>query len=137
MPENKYYSSIFINFLPCNILESKPYNDDIKRGQFRPFERDAIVICSYQFARNKAADVHALRWDLVVIDEAHRLRNVYKPGNIIANTLKQALAHRQRVRAIRRRRRAFGLVVADARTSGVAPQAPSGRRVSVDNNRRH
>ena len=30
-------------------------------------------------------------WDLVVIDEAHRLRNVYKPSNVIANTLKQAL----------------------------------------------
>ena len=27
----------------------------------------------------------------MVIDEAHRLRNVYKPSNIIANTLKQAL----------------------------------------------
>jgi len=80
-------------FLPCSIIESKPYNDDIKQGRFRPFERDAIVICSYQFARNKAADVHAIPWDLVVIDEAHRLRNVYKPGNIIANTLKQALAH--------------------------------------------
>ena len=30
-------------------------------------------------------------WDLVVIDEAHRLRNVYKPSNVIANTLKLAL----------------------------------------------
>ena len=28
------------------------------RGNFRPFElKDAVVICSYQFARNKAADV--------------------------------------------------------------------------------
>jgi hypothetical protein len=26
----------------------------------------------------------------VVIDEAHRLRNVYKPANVIANTLKRA-----------------------------------------------
>lgn len=80
-------------FLPCSIIESKPYNDDIKQGRFRPFERDSIVICSYQFVRNKAADVHAVPWDLVVVDEAHRLRNVYKPSNIIANTLKQALAH--------------------------------------------
>ena len=31
-------------------------------------------------------------WDLVVIDEAHRLRNVYKPTNKIANTIKSALA---------------------------------------------
>jgi len=79
-------------FLPCRILESKSYNADIKQGRFRPFEVNAVVICSYQFARNKAADVANTAWDLVVIDEAHRLRNVYKPSNVIANTLKLALA---------------------------------------------
>ncbi|MBP7778280.1 MAG: DEAD/DEAH box helicase family protein [Acidobacteria bacterium] len=80
-------------FLPCRILEAKSYNEAIKAGQFRPFEADGhVVICSYQFARNKAADVHKTAWDLVVMDEAHRLRNVYKPSNVIANTLKQALA---------------------------------------------
>ena len=74
-------------------MESRSYNGAIKTGQFRPFEPDGqIVICSYQFARNKAADVHNTSWDLVVMDEAHRLRNVYKPSNVIANTLKQALA---------------------------------------------
>ncbi len=74
-------------FLPCRILESKSYNAEIKQGRFRPFEAPEIVICSYQFAKAKAGDVHAMPWDLVVIDEAHRLRNVYKPSNIIANTL--------------------------------------------------
>ena len=85
-------------FIPCTIIESKPYNADVKAGNFRPFDRtDSIVICSYQFARNKAADVHATPWDLVVIDEAHRLRNVYKPSNVIANTLKGALAERNKL----------------------------------------
>lgn len=84
-------------FLPCQILEAKAYNDAIRRGNFRPFETDAIVICSYQFARAKAGDVHAMPWDLVVIDEAHRLRNVYKPSNVIANTLKLALADRRKL----------------------------------------
>lgn len=85
-------------FLPCTILESRSYNDAIKSGRFRPFDvKDTVVICSYQFARNKAADVHAMPWDLVVIDEAHRLRNVYKPSNVIANTLKQALAQKQKL----------------------------------------
>ncbi|HXT69639.1 MAG TPA: SNF2-related protein [Vicinamibacterales bacterium] len=79
-------------FLPCRILEAKSYNEAIKQGNFKPFCHDGqIVICSYQFARSKAADVNAGAWDLVVIDEAHRLRNVYKPSNIIANTLKGAL----------------------------------------------
>jgi len=85
-------------FLPCTILEARPYNEAIKSGRFRPFEvADTVVICSYQFARNKAADVHVTPWDLVVIDEAHRLRNVYKPSNVIANTLKLALADRHKL----------------------------------------
>jgi len=85
-------------FLPCTILESRSYNQAVKLGNFRPFEvPNSLVICSYQFARTKAAEVHATSWDLVVIDEAHRLRNVYKPSNIIANTLKQALAQRHKL----------------------------------------
>ena len=85
-------------FLPCRILETKPYNEAIKQGNFRPFEvKDRIVICSYQFARNKASDVATTPWDLVVIDEAHRLRNVYKPSNVIANTLKLALIDRRKL----------------------------------------
>ena len=84
-------------FLPCRILEAKPYNAAVKQGNFRPFECDEIVICSYQFARNKAADVANTPWDLVVMDEAHRLRNVYKPSNVIANTLKLALANKNKL----------------------------------------
>jgi superfamily II DNA or RNA helicase len=84
-------------FLPCEILESRSYNVAVRSGQFRPFERDAIVICSYQFARNKATDVATTAWDLVVLDEAHRLRNVYKPSNIIANTLRLALANKHKL----------------------------------------
>jgi superfamily II DNA or RNA helicase len=79
-------------FLPCRILESKSYNDAHKVGLSRPFEvKDTITICSYQFARNKASEISVFPWDLVVIDEAHHLRNVYKPSNVIANTLRQAL----------------------------------------------
>jgi len=78
-------------FLPCRILETKSYKDAIKAGNKSPFRMADIAICSYQFARSKASDVQSIPWDLVVIDEAHRLRNVYKPSNVIANTLKLAL----------------------------------------------
>jgi superfamily II DNA or RNA helicase len=85
-------------FLPCSILETRSYNAAVKAGDLRPFDQAAsVLICSYQFARNKAADVRATPWDLVVIDEAHRLRNVYKPSNVIANTLKQALSDRHKL----------------------------------------
>lgn len=78
-------------FLPCGILESKSYNETVKQGHVRPFECNEIIICSYQFTRSKAAEISLMRWDLVVIDEAHRLRNVYKPTNVIANTIKHTL----------------------------------------------
>jgi ERCC4-related helicase len=84
-------------FLPCSILETKSYNAAVKTGNFRPFEADSIIICSYQFARNRAADVANTPWDVVVIDEAHRLRNVYKPSNVIANTLKLALSGKDKL----------------------------------------
>ena len=84
-------------FLPCRLLESKSYKSAFKQGQVQPFVAPEIVICSYHFARSKASDVHAVPWDIVVIDEAHRLRNVYKSSNIIANTLKIALANRDKL----------------------------------------
>ena len=79
-------------FLPCRILEAKSYNASVRQGDTRPFWASDVVICSYQFARSKAYDIQRTPWDIVVIDEAHRLRNVYKPSNVIANTLKEALA---------------------------------------------
>lgn len=86
-------------FLPALILESRSYNQAKKAGSENPFQsnEDTLVICSYHFARNKAEDVRSIPWDLVVIDEAHRLRNVYKPGNVIANTLKNALEGRPKI----------------------------------------
>ncbi|TXH68156.1 MAG: DEAD/DEAH box helicase [Thiothrix sp.] len=80
--------------LPCLLLESKSYNTLQKAGARHPFDNtDHIIIGSYQFAKSKAKDVKAVDWDLVVMDEAHRLRNVYKTGNVIARTLKETLAH--------------------------------------------
>lgn len=76
------------------ILESKNYNLLKKEGVPNPFSyTEGPVICSYPFAKSKADNLQAVHWDLVVMDEAHRLRNVYKPNNITGNTLKKALTH--------------------------------------------
>lgn len=84
-------------FLPSSILEKKSFDEDIEAGILNPFDRQGIVICSYQFACAKAAYLRHTAWDLVVIDEAHRLRNVYKPTNRIANTIKEALLQRKKI----------------------------------------
>ncbi len=80
-------------FLPTGILEARNYNKLKKDGVRRPFEQPNIVICSYQFAARHAEELMIIPWDLVVIDEAHRLRNVYRLDNRIGRTLKAALAN--------------------------------------------
>jgi SNF2 family DNA or RNA helicase len=63
------------------ILEAKSYRERIKRGELRPFEvENAIVVTSYEFGAMKADDLAKTNWDLVIFDEAHRLRNVYRKG---------------------------------------------------------
>lgn len=79
-------------FLPSIILESKSFNQIIKDGNLNPFNQEnAIVICSYHFAKNKSPYIKQTAFDIVVIDEAHRLRNVYKTGSKIAREIKEAI----------------------------------------------
>lgn len=78
--------------LPSMILESRSFNEAVRAGNLNPFLKNAVVLCSYQFARAKAPYLRQTAWDLIVIDEAHRLRNVYKSGAKIANAIKQAIA---------------------------------------------
>ncbi len=80
-------------FLESIILENKNFNEFQKAGKKNPFDQQKIIICSYQFARAKAEYMQLISWNLAVIDEAHRLRNVYKPSNRIGNAIKDALSH--------------------------------------------
>jgi superfamily II DNA/RNA helicase len=79
--------------IPTTILESASFNLAKKNGEANPFDqKNRIVICSYHFAAAKAAELRRQKWDLVVVDEAHRLRNVYKPQNKMANAIVEAIA---------------------------------------------
>ena len=79
-------------FLPSTILEAKSFNEAVRGGNLNPFQQDGIVLCSYQFARSKEPYLKQTKWDLVVVDEAHRLRNVYKNTSKIAIAIKNAIA---------------------------------------------
>jgi len=81
-------------FIPSYILEAKSFNQCVKEGNLNPFnQEDTVAICSYHFARNKSPYIKQTPWDLVIIDEAHRLRNVYKPSNKIAKEIKESLVN--------------------------------------------
>ena len=80
-------------FLSSQILEAKSFNTSLKSGNLNPFESDEILICSYPFAARHAEKLMIVRWDLVILDEAHRLRNVYKTQNKTARVLRTALTN--------------------------------------------
>lgn len=79
------------------ILEKRSFDAILETGNLNPFTTDKIVICSYQFAKAKAPYIKHTEWDLVIIDEAHRLRNVYKPTNKISNVIKSAIESRKKI----------------------------------------
>lgn len=80
-------------FLPSMIMEKKSFNEIIKTGNLNPFNQDGVIIVtSYQFSSSKWPYLSQVPWDLVVIDEAHRLRNVYKTWNKTARSIKEAIS---------------------------------------------
>lgn len=79
-------------FLDAEVFDSKRLNASIRAGEVNPFASGRkVVIVSYNFARTSKDLVAATSWDLVVIDEAHRLRNVLKSGNKVAVAIKEAI----------------------------------------------
>jgi SNF2 family DNA or RNA helicase len=65
-------------FLPSEILDGKTFNEFKKQGIRNPFDQDKIVITSYQFAAKHESELVKIKRDVVVIDEAHNMRNVYR-----------------------------------------------------------
>ncbi|HEU4701549.1 MAG TPA: SNF2-related protein [Conexibacter sp.] len=79
-------------FLPSVILDARAL---AAADPANPFDRgadaSAIVIASYHFAAKRQELLMTVPWNLAILDEAHRLRNVYK-GARIAERVKAALA---------------------------------------------
>ncbi len=57
----------------------------------------AVVIMSYQFAAKLEAELRSVPWDVVVIDEAHKLRNAHRASNRTGQALKRALQGRKKL----------------------------------------
>nr|WP_321306911.1 SNF2-related protein [uncultured Sphaerochaeta sp.] len=72
------------------ILDSKVYKEQVKGGNSNPYRDNQVIICSIHFAANKAEVVKEIGWDLVVIDEAHKLRNSYRESNRLGQRIRWA-----------------------------------------------
>ena len=75
--------------LPALVLDAKTWRDTLNKGQ-APLGQKAIVILSYHYANRIREELKAIAWDLVVIDEAHKLRNAYRESNKIGQGLRWA-----------------------------------------------
>jgi ERCC4-related helicase len=65
--------------LPSIILDASVARALKKEGNPNPFlQDDQIIICSYEFVAKQKTLVMDVRWNLIVFDEAHKLRNVYQ-----------------------------------------------------------
>jgi len=83
--------------LPSVILEAKNYREAQKQGLENPFEQNEVIITSFNFANRYKNEVRLVNWDLVVIDEAHKLRNVYKTGNKMGQGIKWAIEENKKL----------------------------------------
>lgn len=83
--------------LPATVLTSATYAAASPLTAASPWAFDGVVICSYHFAASREASLRKEFWDLVVLDEAHRLRNAYKANNRIGQTLRDVFFGVQKV----------------------------------------
>ncbi len=83
--------------LPAKIVDAKLYNRARKDGVLNPFLDEMVVITSIHYASSKAEDIRQVQWDVVVIDEAHKLRNSYRASSKIGQNIRWALEDRKKV----------------------------------------
>lgn len=75
--------------LPTLVLDATAYREAQRSGR-APLAEKAIIILSFNYGNALREELKAIQWDLVVIDEAHKLRNAYRPSNKVGQGLRWA-----------------------------------------------
>ncbi len=84
--------------LPSTILDGSILKKMQKELlQANPLQKGGIFIASHNFAYRYDYICKNIPWNLVVIDEAHRLRNVWKKGNKTAKKIREVIKGRPKV----------------------------------------
>ncbi|HOV94717.1 MAG TPA: SNF2-related protein [Spirochaetales bacterium] len=82
--------------LPTVVLDAKSLRQTWHTPQ-DAFEQPSVIIMSFNFAYTMRSDVRAQNWDMVVIDEAHKLRNSYRTQNKMGQAIRWALEDRKKI----------------------------------------
>lgn len=78
--------------LPTQVIDANTWSQSRKDGVYNPLDQDVISIVSIHFAARMERVIGAIRWDLAVIDEAHKLRNAHRETHHSGQAIKRALA---------------------------------------------
>lgn len=83
--------------LPSQVLDARTWKDQRKEGVVDPFDQQVISIISYNFAARMSDKLRIIPWDLVVIDEAHRLRNAHQESHLTGQAIKKAFGSQKKL----------------------------------------
>lgn len=83
--------------LPSIVIDRRAYNNLIKEGYPNPFDCGKIAVISYGFASRMKDELRATHFDLVIFDEAHKLRNAYQPSRKGGQAIRWAFELRQKI----------------------------------------
>ena len=75
--------------LPAMVLDARAWRELEQAGR-PPLTEPAVLILSFNYANRLREEIKAVDWDLVVIDEAHKLRNAYRPSNKVGQGIRWA-----------------------------------------------
>ena len=76
--------------IPSEILDTKNYNAYQREGK-NPLNPKRAIICSYNFAAKHKEQIMLHGFDIAVIDEAHKMRNVYRSSAKTSAEVRDAL----------------------------------------------
>lgn len=83
--------------LPTLILEARSARELSKQGVVNPFDlNNKVVITSFNYASRFGNELRSIPFDFVVIDEAHKLRNAYRPSNKMGQNIRWAVEERKK-----------------------------------------
>ena len=78
--------------LPVRVLDAKTYKTLQKKGIHSPLREDVINIISFNYVTSIEKHLTLIPWDLVVIDEAHKLRNAHRESHQTGQAVKRTFA---------------------------------------------
>ena len=67
--------------LQTQVLDAKTWKVKRQEGVADPFDQSIVTIISYNFAARMVDKLRVIPWDLVVFDEAHKLRNAHRESH--------------------------------------------------------